>query len=54
MQLRPLEDREAHLERLVDELVDFPHLDSEQILCKDLEVDAVRLFGESVLHLFIV
>ena len=48
MQLRPLQDREAHLERLVDELVDFAQLDSEQILREDFKVDAVRLFGESI------
>ena len=48
MQLRPLQDREAHLERLVDELIDFAQLYSEQIFREDLEVDAVRLFSESI------
>ena len=48
MQLRLLQDREAHLKRLGDELVDFAQIYSEQIFREDLEVDAVRLFGESI------
>ena len=47
MQLGPLQDGKAYLERLVDELVYFAQLDSEQIFREDL-VDAVRLFGESI------
>ena len=54
MQLRPLQDKEAHLERLVDELVYFAQLYSEKIFREDLEVDAVRLFGESIRLCFIV
>ena len=54
MQLRPLQDREANLERLDDDLVDFAQLDSEQILHKDFEIVAVRLFGESILLCLIV
>ena len=48
MQLQPLLNREAHLERLVDELVDFAQLDSEQIPRENLKIDAVRLFSESI------
>ena len=48
MQLRLLEDREAHLERLDNELVDFTQLDTVQLLRKDLKIDAVRIFGESI------
>ena len=48
MKIRPFQDREAHLERLIDELVDFAQLDSEQILREDFVVVAVRHFDKSI------
>ena len=48
VQLQPLKDTKAHLERLVDEQVDFAKLDSEKIFSENLKVNTVRLFGESV------
>ena len=36
------------MERLIDELVDFAQLDSEQLLGEDFKVKAVRLFGKSI------
>ena len=45
MQLRQLQDQKANLERLVDELVDFSQLDTEQVRGKDFEFDKMRLVG---------
>ena len=46
VELAVLQDREANLERLVDDLIDFAHLDTDQVLIEQAEVDAVRLFRE--------
>ena len=46
VELAVLQDRKANLERLVDDLIDFAHLDTDQVLIEQAEVDAVRLFRE--------
>ena len=46
MQLRELQDPEADGEGLAVERLDFPHLDTHNLLVEDFEDHAVWLFGE--------
>ena len=46
MQLRQFQYAETDVEGLVDVRLDFPHLDTQQLLVEDFEAHAVWLFDE--------